>query len=57
MVVAPECSFSHELAHYDYELIVYMDDILIASYENFARTELLFSLLSTIFREFGVCIN
>ena len=46
MVVAPTFYASQLLTCYDYELIVYMDDILIASFMDEDRTQGLFDLLN-----------
>jgi hypothetical protein len=57
MVVAPTFYASQLLTCYDYELIVYMDDILIASFMDEAPTQGLFDLLTSLFFEFGVSLN
>lgn len=45
------------LASFDYALVTYLDDILIASYESRPRTQQLFDLFQTLFAEFGIQIN
>jgi hypothetical protein len=57
MVVAPTFYTCQLLTCYDYELIVYMDDILIASFMDEAPRQGLFDLLTSLFFEFGVFIN
>lgn len=55
--IAPDFKYSRILAKFDYKLIVYMDDILIASYMSEERTARLLHWLRTLFFLFGLEVN
>ena len=57
MAVAPDFPLSSILADYNYAIVVYMDDLLIVSYDDKCKTRSLLKLLSNIFNMFGICIN
>lgn len=57
LAVAPDFTLSSTLSQYDYSIVVYMDDLLIVSYENKCKTRSLLRMLARIFDMFGICIN
>lgn len=57
LTVAPDFKYSHILAEFDFNLVAYMDDLLIVSYMSHARTKRLLRLLVMLFDLFGISIN
>ena len=55
--MAPSFIYSQLLAQYDYQLLVYMDDILLVSYMDNKRTSALLALLRELFDLFGIQVN
>jgi hypothetical protein len=57
MGVAPNFVWSKRLAQFDYQILVYMDDLLFLSYEDDSTTTTLIELLRHLFDMFGLTIN
>jgi hypothetical protein len=55
--VAPDYHYSALLDSFDYALVSYLDDFLLVSYEDEARTASLMDLLGHLFHIFGIKIN
>lgn len=57
VAVAPDFKWSHILAKFDFNLLVYLDDILFVSYMSPRRTRQLIRLLRFLFQLFGLTIH
>lgn len=55
--VAPNFSYSKLLADFDFDLNVYMDDILFFSYMPYDRTMQLIDLLLSCFKLFAITVH
>ena len=57
LAVAPDFPLSSILADYNYAIVVYMDDLLVVSYDDKGKTRSLLRLLHRVFAMFGICLN
>ena len=55
--MAPSFIYSQLLAQYDYQLLMYMDNILLVSYMDNKHTSALLALLRELFNLFGIQVN
>ena len=55
--MAHDFEFGHQLAEFDFQVLVYLDDFLFVSYDTFPHVQALLVLLRQVFRTFGLTLH
>ena len=55
--MAPDFEFSHLLVNFAFQILIYLDDFLFVSYDNFPYAQALLGLLPWAFHAFSLTLH